>query len=549
MKKGAWQLCCLAPLEDTDICDMSLAAKYPKYNKRPLDQESQDDQPNQLKPRIIGLQRGQAVKPLLQSINGKPRNTITKPIVNKPVAKLTMVAEDDPPLSSTDDEQPNRADIHHSTFVSTKKLTSPDSTATRLKAQSTSTREKTRSSARTKSDTKSQPSSSASRRHSEDEEGERVQENRKRKSVSQEQPGNGFPSDFFPRPNQRKYTSKQTTVRVPKMIARFEAKDDSSPIKQGLMLPKGSSTKQELTPSPKKGLVVPAGGNSSPTKGSPLRKRLKESPGRKAFKIEDSPEESRPKFIIPPLLPSMKEEDLDGYEISGASTVDLFSRSLSPLSDIEPLKSSVPVCPMCNEEVDENVLKKFKKIHPGLRMTLRQENLFCTFHKKKSAAKIWRKKRYPEIDWNGLDERIAKHYKFLRAILQGGESHYGDIFSQKIKSGQNRTLLKSEDDLNLSPGYYGARGLRAMTDNLTWKFSSLLRERSVKDRLISARGHTAYVQAVLVPELAVQLIKDDMGVDVEKARVIMEESISVGELMNEEVGDVVLESDESDSGM
>ncbi|KAK0734980.1 RTC4-like domain-containing protein [Lasiosphaeria miniovina] len=202
-----------------------------------------------------------------------------------------------------------------------------------------------------------------------------------------------------------------------------------------------------------------------------------------------------------------------------------------------------PVCPMCNQPVDQELLEDFKKKHP--RMTLQQEQRFCQSHKKKSARETWHDKGYPDIEWSSLDRRISKKFSFLRGILEGDRSHFGDIFSQKVRIGQNKTLLKSE--ANLTPGYYGIRGLRAMSEAIIREFSSLLRKRAVQDRLVSARGHTAYVQAVLVPELTVRLVMEDMDVGEEEAQSIMADSIWVGELLNEEVADVVMSDDDSSS--
>ncbi len=71
------------------------------------------------------------------------------------------------------------------------------------------------------------------------------------------------------------------------------------------------------------------------------------------------------------------------------------------------------------------------------------------------------------------------------------------------------------------------------------KFSSQLRRIAVTDRLVAARGVTSYVQNVLVPELAVRLICEDLGLEVEEARQVMRESVGLGDLLNEEVEDVV----------
>ena len=77
-------------------------------------------------------------------------------------------------------------------------------------------------------------------------------------------------------------------------------------------------------------------------------------------------------------------------------------------------------------------------------------------------------------------------------------------------------------------------------EHLAKTFSNLLGELNDSDKLISAGGGvSAYVQAVLVPELATALIKEDMGVNEERARKIVSESADLGELVNEEEGDVV----------
>jgi uncharacterized membrane protein len=65
----------------------------------------------------------------------------------------------------------------------------------------------------------------------------------------------------------------------------------------------------------------------------------------------------------------------------------------------------------------------------------------------------------------------------------------------------------------------------------------------VVDRLMAARGFTPYVEYVVVPEVAVKLIMEDMDVEDERAREIMTESLGVGELLSEEIRDVVKRKD------
>src|SRR5262249_2532417 len=104
-------------------------------------------------------------------------------------------------------------------------------------------------------------------------------------------------------------------------------------------------------------------------------------------------------------------------------------------------------------------------------------------------------------------------------------------------------LFKSED--NLTPGYYGPRGLRTMSEGIIRRFSTILRRRAVEDRLVSARGYMGYVQAVLVPELTVRLIMEDMKIGSEDARRVLGESVGLGELLSEDVGDVVAANEDN----
>jgi hypothetical protein len=188
-------------------------------------------------------------------------------------------------------------------------------------------------------------------------------------------------------------------------------------------------------------------------------------------------------------------------------------------------------CPMCNKRVDPVDLREWGD------MNTRQQERFCQFHQKKSAASDWALKGYPEIDWDVLGSRISKHYSFLKKVINGGESHYRDLLEERLNAGKDRNLLKMTS--NLTPGYYGGRGLRIMSENIMHEFTALLKKKAVKDRRISSRGPTAFVQAVLVPEVAVLLIMEDMNVEVEEARDILEDSASVGELIHEEIRDVV----------
>lgn len=194
------------------------------------------------------------------------------------------------------------------------------------------------------------------------------------------------------------------------------------------------------------------------------------------------------------------------------------------------LGPDMALCPMCDEPVDKPWLSEFSK---NQRMTIARQAKFCHLHKKRSAKDIYAARGYPEINWETLESRIAGQHDFLESLINGETSHYGDAHRESINTGKNRTLLKTED--YPTPGYYGLRGMSVMTETIVEMFSSLLRERAPRYNLISARGYTGFVQSVLVPELAVRLIREDMSLDnEEEARVMMEESRTIGEILHDE---------------
>lgn len=72
------------------------------------------------------------------------------------------------------------------------------------------------------------------------------------------------------------------------------------------------------------------------------------------------------------------------------------------------------------------------------------------------------------------------------------------------------------------------------TEHIIAHFSTKLRTMATSDRIIAATGTAGYVQAVLVPELALLLIQDDLKVDESEARKVLKESGDVGELLHED---------------
>lgn len=189
-------------------------------------------------------------------------------------------------------------------------------------------------------------------------------------------------------------------------------------------------------------------------------------------------------------------------------------------------------CPMCNAPVDSADIREF-----GKNMNIRMQEKFCRAHRMRTAKEDWEDRNYPTIKWEKLDRRITQHHTLIKKLIKGETSYYREQMEEKVKAGKDRSLLKMTT--NLTPGYYGTRGLRAISENIMHKFTTLLKKRMVEDELMSARGFTPYVQSVLVPEIASRLIMNDMKVSLERAREILSESTEVGELLNEEIRDVV----------
>ncbi len=72
------------------------------------------------------------------------------------------------------------------------------------------------------------------------------------------------------------------------------------------------------------------------------------------------------------------------------------------------------------------------------------------------------------------------------------------------------------------------------------KFTRKIRRLAVSDDLISSGGVSEFVQAVLVPEMAVLLVQADMHIDdKEKAREVLRSSVDIGHVLNEEEDEVI----------
>ncbi len=238
-------------------------------------------------------------------------------------------------------------------------------------------------------------------------------------------------------------------------------------------------------------------------------------------------------------------DDSSPLSIDDDSMSDISSLDEKPSREIStgPPERGPVYCPICSDPVGKETLDHF--VREPSRMVFDEQMRFCTWHRRKSAQRTWDDRGYPQIDWNGLAKRIGRHHGHLGAILKGSPCHFRRALEEQVAAGKSRTLKKADE--RIIPGYYGLRGLQAMSRTIVDEFQTLLRTCAVQDRLISARGSMAFVQTVMVPELAVRLIMDDMKAGEERARAILYESAPLGELLSEDIPDVVAQDRDSGS--
>jgi hypothetical protein len=72
-------------------------------------------------------------------------------------------------------------------------------------------------------------------------------------------------------------------------------------------------------------------------------------------------------------------------------------------------------------------------------------------------------------------------------------------------------------------------------EHILAEFGPELHRRSNSDGLIRTTGVSDFVITVLVPELAVMLVKEDMNVCDKTARQVLQESASLGEMLHEDI--------------
>ncbi|RAH83576.1 hypothetical protein BO86DRAFT_408528 [Aspergillus japonicus CBS 114.51] len=321
--------------------------------------------------------------------------------------------------------------------------------------------------------------------------------------------------------------------------------------------------------------------SQSPSAGARNGKLRKNSTGasesrssKEEFKMPRALDSSpKPEFKAPPPLPSTAisgssfatssardvisldfddSDSLSDGALSSASSALLqeLSRFDDPSleSDDEMYTSEPALCPWCKEPVPQELLERFQA-QPQQRM--REQRRFCESHKSTAGEREWQEKGYPTIDWDLFEDRIKPHLEGLDRVLEpGSSSFYRNILDTKLKAGEAKNFkldLRSDGLEDISCGYYGTRGSSIMLECIMARYARKLRRLGPQDQIINTAGVAGYAQAVLVPELAMRLVKEDMKVGDERARQILRDSMELGETVNPALNDkiTVQEPDES----
>ncbi|KAL1893782.1 hypothetical protein Sste5346_006285 [Sporothrix stenoceras] len=227
------------------------------------------------------------------------------------------------------------------------------------------------------------------------------------------------------------------------------------------------------------------------------------------------------------------------------------------------------ICPLCRESLDEAILRELLPNHyllagvsfariartrsviPLNLLKFDEKMRFCQGHKQRTNRQAWAARGYPTIDWDALPARLVRYEKHIHGIIVGKTP---STFRTSWEAAKTTAAMAA---LITVPGYYGPRGMRVLSDSIVERHASTISKRIVEDALLASRGMYQFVETVLVPELAVQLIREDMlrggagTASEDEVRKVMVASAALGEELAEELQDVVEdeEDDEEDEDL
>lgn len=119
----------------------------------------------------------------------------------------------------------------------------------------------------------------------------------------------------------------------------------------------------------------------------------------------------------------------------------------------------------------------------------------------------------------------------IERVIAGQDCHFRRFFAEVVR---NRADLRVSTAENLPyPGYYRMKGFGIFSEVIMENFFAGFHNSLQRDDLMQAHRVTTFLHYVVIPEVVVDLIKEDMKVDWETALAIMGERTGVGEYFME----------------
>jgi hypothetical protein len=117
-------------------------------------------------------------------------------------------------------------------------------------------------------------------------------------------------------------------------------------------------------------------------------------------------------------------------------------------------------CKLCDHLLPDGYLELWRDLTEKCYIPLGMWQKICQDHKQQTLRDEWKKKKYPDIKWTELKNRVSNHIRLLRDITANKvTSRFREEFAtqQKETGGITAKLLRQERRLP-NPGYYGPRG-------------------------------------------------------------------------------------------
>ncbi|OJD27166.1 hypothetical protein ACJ73_01437 [Blastomyces percursus] len=136
---------------------------------------------------------------------------------------------------------------------------------------------------------------------------------------------------------------------------------------------------------------------------------------------------------------------------------------------------------------------------------------------------------YPIIDWNTVEDRLARLSPMIQSIIRAKTKSF---FEASIED--NLQSLSRGSNFH-GAGYDGPKGLDIIDHHIAGAHDSHITAAPLEKLKFIRRcgGVPAYIQEVLVPEVLTKLITEDMGVSDCQARSVLKKSKEIGKLLNE----------------